>query len=599
MPRPTALASLLLLAASASPAPAADPAGTLDFQNVTAQRIDQNVAEIANNEKEVEYGDFDNDGDLDVVIANAYSDFGTRRNKLYRNDAGVFNEISGAPAIPGFTTADVARNAFFRDYDHDGWLDIIVVCDANTAGDGGRTKIYMSQHPGGVFASFNEEGVARLGASTGGAACGGFSHDPDMDGDWDLYVGNYPGPSQDTMYFNNGAGFFGAVTASNVPTDSDYTVDVSSADLNGDGRLDLLVSNGVGGTSKLYYNNKLLAGSGTGDYSYTGSTQVLSPAAASETAMEPGDFDNDGDQDFYWSNRTGTADRIYRNNGNDGAGAATFTELGNLPASVGTITSRKATVADLDGDGRLDVFVMKEAGVSSRPTVLRNVTVGGNIQFVDWTPAPAFPSNATHQGWHAAAFDADGDGDRDLFLGGWTNDHLFENVTSPAVPEADLAGGVIPGLFNGDPAAVEGSAGPGAPDTFTVESLTAAAFLSVVLNGADDYRLEILDAGGNLLSATDRGGAGVEEATQYDPVTMPATARVRVTVLACGNPHSISGDCGVGIEDFLDLLGAWGPNPGHPADFDGDGSVGINDFLALLGGWGVSPYLLEVLARTG
>jgi len=42
----------------------------------------------------------------------------------------------------------------------------------------------------------------------------------------------------------------------------------------------------------------------------------------------------------------------------------------------------------------------------------------------------------------------------------------------------------------------------------------------------------------------------------------------------------------VGIADFLALLAAWGPNPGHPADFDGDGFVGIVDFLALLANWG-------------
>ena len=48
-----------------------------------------------------------------------------------------------------------------------------------------------------------------------------------------------------------------------------------------------------------------------------------------------------------------------------------------------------------------------------------------------------------------------------------------------------------------------------------------------------------------------------------------------------------SGD--VGIVDFLALLAAWGPNPGHPADFDGDGIVGITDFLELLANWGPCP----------
>ena len=37
---------------------------------------------------------------------------------------------------------------------------------------------------------------------------------------------------------------------------------------------------------------------------------------------------------------------------------------------------------------------------------------------------------------------------------------------------------------------------------------------------------------------------------------------------------------------LLELLAAWGPNPGDPADLDGDGVVGILDFLELLAAWG-------------
>jgi hypothetical protein len=42
----------------------------------------------------------------------------------------------------------------------------------------------------------------------------------------------------------------------------------------------------------------------------------------------------------------------------------------------------------------------------------------------------------------------------------------------------------------------------------------------------------------------------------------------------------------VGINDFLELLAGWGPNPGHPADIDLDGNVDISDFLLLLARWG-------------
>ena len=51
----------------------------------------------------------------------------------------------------------------------------------------------------------------------------------------------------------------------------------------------------------------------------------------------------------------------------------------------------------------------------------------------------------------------------------------------------------------------------------------------------------------------------------------------------------LDGDGNVGITDFLELLAAWGPNPGHPADLDGDGDVGITDFLSLLANWGPCP----------
>ncbi|MHC4082674.1 MAG: S8 family serine peptidase, partial [Planctomycetota bacterium] len=54
-------------------------------------------------------------------------------------------------------------------------------------------------------------------------------------------------------------------------------------------------------------------------------------------------------------------------------------------------------------------------------------------------------------------------------------------------------------------------------------------------------------------------------------------------------PGDIDGDGEVGVTDFLALLAAWGPNPGHPADLNGDGEVNVSDFLALLAAWGPCP----------
>jgi FG-GAP-like repeat/IPTL-CTERM motif len=537
--------------------------GSINFQNVTASRINQTVAEDAANEKEVEFADYDNDGDLDVLIANALADFGQRRNKLYRNDGGTFNEVSGGAVITDFGSTDVTRSGFFRDYDNDGWLDIIVVNDNNTGGDAGRTKVFMNQHPGGVFSSFLEDGVARLGAGTGGAACSGVSIDVDSVNGPDLYVGNYPGPSQDTMYLNDGTGNFTAVTATHVPADGDYTVDVVSADMNGDGSMDLLIANDFA-PNYIYYNNKLGAGSGPGDYRYAGSQHNIGTAALTENSMEPGDFDGDGDPDIYWGNRQSFggagSDRILQNTGNDGSANAILVELDILPRSVTEFTSRKATVADLNGDGRVDVVVMKQDSANQRPTVLRNTTVGGDISFVDWTPATAFPDGSAHRGWHAGVADTNGDNDLDILIGGWNDDHLFEQVPSNETSSITATNLALSSIYNADPVGYDfgngvieilarGTAPSTAPagtslsenntqvaidpqalaagGTFVLNlpSIPADGFVSVVLTpgAAVDLVLE-LKQGATVIASSDRGGAGVEEALQVYGDTVPAGA---------------------------------------------------------------------------
>ena len=45
----------------------------------------------------------------------------------------------------------------------------------------------------------------------------------------------------------------------------------------------------------------------------------------------------------------------------------------------------------------------------------------------------------------------------------------------------------------------------------------------------------------------------------------------------------------VNAADLAQLLGAWGPNPGHPADFNEDNVVNAADLAQLLGAWGACP----------
>ena len=511
-------------------------AGTLNFENVTGGRIVQVVGELANNEKEVDFGDFDNDGDLDVVIANAQSDFNQRKNKLYRNDGGTFNEVSGAPLIPGFASADVTRNVFFRDFTGDGWLDIWVTNDGNTPGNPGVDKLYVAQVEDGVVVTFQQinhggDGGANCGNLNRSSECSGVAADFDDNGTIDVWLGNYPNQSQDFLRFNDGAGNFGLLGGSSplVPNDCDYTVDVATTDMNGDGTLDLLISNW--GNNYLYYNNRNNLGSQDGDFDYTGSKLNLGNASGPENAMEPGDFDGDGDIDVYWTNRSGAGgatDLILRNTGVNGDGTVAFNLIGNLPDAVACRLGTKPTAADLNGDGRVDLFV---GGNNTRPVILRNTSVNGVISFIDWTPGDAFPTGSLHRGWHAAVFDSNGDGDLDIFLGGWNDDHLFENVPSNEMTEKEVAGN-LPALFNLDPVALVGTAAEGETDVYTASDIGPDSFISIVLHGNDDYLLEVFDSGNNMVGTSDRGGLGIEEALQVETSAQSYTIEVTTQAIA-------------------------------------------------------------------
>ncbi len=481
---------------------------TLGYRNATSAMIVQTVPEIGISEKEVEIGDFDNDGDPDVLMAVARSDFTSRRNKLFRNDNNVYQEISGTTAIPYFSGLDVSRNGFFRDYDADGWLDIIILNDANNGNPDGITRFYSNKHPGGVFSHFVDE-TSRLGGA-GGAACGGISADLDNDGDMDFYMGNYPFNSQDTMYFNNGAGVFTNVTANNVPAEQDYTVDIGVGDINGDGKKDLLVVS-MFDPSYIYYNDLPGGGSsGVGDFKYTNG-QTAFPALSVEGAMEAADFNGDGKLDIYYSNRSGFQDWILQNTGN-ASGKAVFT-TSTAPGPVSASESRKATVGDLNRDGRPDLVVM---GENRRPHILRNTSVNGQISFVDWTPASEFVNGGTYAGWHAATFDANSDGRLDILVGGMNNDHMFVYESPPEFKEATL-GGVLPAFYNSKPVTILGNASNGETDVYAANGVATNADVSIVLRTlSGDVVLRVKNSAGNVIASSDRGGTAIEEALMFD-----------------------------------------------------------------------------------
>lgn len=194
-------------------------------------------------------GDADGDGDEDVFLANAGQATPSKgQNKLYLNDGtGRFIEAP-AGSIP--VKFDDSLDATFVDVDNDGDVDIFV---ANF----GTPHSLLINDGSGRF--LNQADVwLPAGLTRNGTAIG--QGDMDRDGKIDLFVANEgpavgrtpPQGEQNTLLLQ-GIGRFTDATSTSVPSDAEATFAVRLVDVNGDGWLDVFVSN-LRAVQRLYLN---------------------------------------------------------------------------------------------------------------------------------------------------------------------------------------------------------------------------------------------------------------------------------------------------------------------------------------------------------
>jgi enediyne biosynthesis protein E4 len=288
------------------------------------------------------WADYDNDGALDCIVTE-WTDASSRL-ALHRNlGNGTFRRETSSPltdAPPSYVS--------WVDYDNDGWLDVF---DLISWSDGGiPTNALFHASGSGEFTSVDtgilveDSFVAAEGAAWG---------DYDGDGDQDLLVADphswwrnssaYP----NHFYRNDGGGVFTRITTNAIALDRTSSVVPAWADYDNDGKLDVFVSS-YSDTSRLFHND------GNGQF-----TKILMGPGLETDQPAWGDFDNDGDLDLYISRGQGTVtvNLFYRNNGN---GTFSATALGSPTTDVGR--SGSCIWGDYDNDGFLDLFVAHNKG---------------------------------------------------------------------------------------------------------------------------------------------------------------------------------------------------------------------------------------------
>ncbi|MEP0546862.1 MAG: FG-GAP-like repeat-containing protein [Rhodothermales bacterium] len=169
------------------------------------------------------WGDYDNDGDPDLFVANSLD--GSGRNVLYENTGESFVQVAGPYAtIPGRW-----QSANWVDIDNDLDLDLFV------SNFSGNNALY--RNTGESFIALVDNVVSNDGLPSIGSNWA----DIDNDGDQDLVLAVENGAER--LYINDGAGSFTEQILGG--DDGDNSMGVVISDFDDDGRLDIVVANGA------------------------------------------------------------------------------------------------------------------------------------------------------------------------------------------------------------------------------------------------------------------------------------------------------------------------------------------------------------------
>ena len=353
------------------------------------------------------FGDYDNDGDLDLYVTN----YGP--NVLYRNNGdGTFTDVT---AEAGVGETRWGTGAAFGDYDNDGDLDLYVPNYIDHDLDKLAEAQKISQQYGqsvprilnphsfepqdNVLYRNNGDGTftdvtAELGVeSHGGRSLQAIFTDFDLDGDLELYVANDLSPN--FLYRNNGDGTFTDVSDASWAADFRGSMGLATGDYDGDGDLDLFMSHWIEQENALYSNMWNEEGAMRGESAKAGSIQPIrlvddsyGASLGEESLKYVGwgtdlfDYDNDGDLDIFVANGhtfqyldnydllIPQKDQFFRYDG-DGifTDVSAATGVAALPYRVG----RGVAFGDYDNDGDVDIFIVNNHGPA---VLLRNE--GGN-----------------------------------------------------------------------------------------------------------------------------------------------------------------------------------------------------------------------------
>lgn len=344
--------------------------------------------------------DLNGDGFNDLAISGSVKNSAQARFQIYINDGnGTLIQNLDVPSLGvvegSITTADT---------DGDGDTDIFLM--GKTSGSGFIAKLF-SNDGNGSFSEVDNTPFEGLWEGTADFA------DVDGDSDFDLFVTglNAQSNGRSILYLNDGSGNFVQDTLNFIAAMA--FGDVAFGDIDDDGDLDLFLTNETAsspGLAGLYKND------GAGLFTLHPNNVIVS---AYNSSANFGDLDGDGDVDLFVAGNPpgslfGLSSRVYINDGN-----GDFTLL-DTP-DLAPVRESASDLADIDGDGDLDLLITGDVSISQRSSRLYENDGQGFFSEIDQ------PGIATLKDGAVAFFDVDNDADQDLFVTGYDKSQLYAN----------------------------------------------------------------------------------------------------------------------------------------------------------------------------
>ena len=395
-----------------------------------------------------------------------------------------------------FSSGTYPYGVALGDIDGDGKPDLVVTNNTSNSISVYRNISSSGSITAGSFAS-------KVDFTSGAGPFGITIGDIDGDGKLDLAVTNNGGSS--VSVFRN-TSTSGAITSGSFAAKVDFTTGTNPygviiGDIDGDGKPELAVANYSSNTVSVFRNS-----------STSGSITTSSFAAKVDftTGTNPyyaaiGDIDGDGKPDLAVTNYNSNTVSIFRNTSSLGSiGTGSF--AAKVDFATGTLPTCVA-VGDIDGDGKPDLAVTDNS--ASSVSVFRNTSTSGSITSGSFATKVDFTTGTGPM--NVAIGDIDGDGKPDLAVTNWTS------ATVSVFRNTSTSGSIVAGSF-----------------TARVDFTTAANPWAVNIGDIDgDGKpdLAVINNGSNTVSVMRNtiGAAVLPTITSFTPTSGPIGTTVTIT----------------------------------------------------------------------